>query len=81
MNEGTRECTKCGEVKPLNEFAWKYPKTGKTRGSVCQACKSKYHKDLSEKKKKRFPIEIGKERDYSDVFNKIEEKLGKRYGK
>ena len=77
MNEETRECTKCGEVKPLNEFAWIYPKAGRTRGNVCQVCKSKYHKDLSEKKKKRFPIEIGKERDYSDVFEQVERNLSK----
>ena len=35
----TRKCTKCGETKTVEEFAWKYRAKGK-RHAACKVCKS-----------------------------------------
>lgn len=50
MNDTTKACTKCGEIKPATlDFFHKDPhkKTGLT--SNCKSCKSQYYKDNSKK--------------------------------
>ena len=39
-----RRCGRCGQLKPVEEFAWRRKKKGQ-RHNYCRSCHSEYHRD------------------------------------
>ena len=48
-----RKCYRCGEVKPIAEFAWRRRSKGQ-RDSFCRPCRSAYGKEHYAKNRQRY---------------------------
>src|SRR4051794_5466229 len=46
MESETRQCRKCGEVKPLSSFPRRYGRRGHLRENTCGMCKKRAHLGL-----------------------------------
>jgi hypothetical protein len=54
LQEGAlRKCGRCGEFKPLSEFAWRR-KRRKQRDNMCRPCRSAYHREHYLANKQRY---------------------------
>jgi hypothetical protein len=49
----TRQCSRCGEVKPVEDFAWRRKEKGQ-RDSFCRPCRSAYGKEHYETNRQRY---------------------------
>jgi hypothetical protein len=49
----TRKCSRCGEVKPVDDFAWRRKEKGQ-RDSFCRPCRSAYGKEHYEANRQRY---------------------------
>lgn len=50
---GTRKCYRCGELKPVEEFAWRRKAKGQ-RDSFCRGCRSAYGHEHYEANRQRY---------------------------
>jgi len=48
-----RKCGRCGELKPLSEFAWRR-KGCQQRDNMCRPCRSRYHREHYLANKQRY---------------------------
>ena len=48
-----KRCSRCGEIKPLDAFTVKRPKTGQ-RDTYCRPCRAEYGREHYEKNKARY---------------------------
>ena len=53
MQDGFRRCGRCGEVKPVDDFAWRRREKGQ-RDSHCRPCRSEYGKEHYAANKQRY---------------------------
>jgi hypothetical protein len=47
------KCYRCGELKPIGEFAWRRRRKGQ-RDSFCRPCRSAYHREHYEANRERY---------------------------
>jgi 5-methylcytosine-specific restriction endonuclease McrA len=52
LPETTKQCTKCGEVKPLSSFPRRYGRSSHLRQHTCGYCKTKAHRQRHPEKKR-----------------------------
>jgi len=52
-NRRTRKCYRCGELKPIEEFAWRRKARGQ-RDSFCRPCRSAYGKEHYAANRQRY---------------------------
>ena len=68
-NMETRKCSKCGEVKPINEF-YKHKKQKDGLSIQCKCCVKEYYKKHL-KERREYQREYRKEhREYINKYNK-----------
>src|SRR5688500_8014925 len=48
-----KRCGRCGEVKPLNDFAWRRKEKGQ-RHNYCRPCHAAYHREHYLANRKRY---------------------------
>jgi predicted RNA-binding protein YlxR (DUF448 family) len=53
MAEGQRRCGRCGEMKPLDDFAWRRKAKGQ-RHNMCRPCHAEYHRGHYLANKQRY---------------------------
>jgi hypothetical protein len=49
----TKRCSKCGEIKPLGDFGWRYIERG-LHDTYCRPCRSAYKKEHYQRNKDRY---------------------------
>jgi hypothetical protein len=52
-DEGLRRCGRCGETKPVSDFAWRRKALGQ-RHNMCRPCHSAYHHEHYSANKQRY---------------------------
>src|SRR5919197_731996 len=53
MPEKLRRCGRCGETKPLEDFAWRRRAMGQ-RHNMCRPCQADYHREHYLANKQRY---------------------------
>ena len=61
MSEESKRCGRCGETKPLEEFAWRRQARGQ-RHNYCRPCHSEYHREHYLANKQRYIDNAAKRR-------------------
>ena len=71
----TKQCTSCGEVKPVTDFHWHYKDKG-IRRAYCKVCRAKEEKERQQQESYKVKrVDYNLKRNYGISSEEYQEKL------